>query len=190
MLALRDRLRQPKSQGGLGLTEAECDLRPDGEPPAIAGERYVAIHEGEWTATDEECLHEYYGVDVTVTFRAGRVPDDRAGTALMGGPTGRSLARLCRQIVALVHKDPGPRSDTDSQEYAIVARANALIDRENDGVASNGIQVPLRLGSADHTQWVGPDWFKSPTESRHSGLARTLHFVGAERWQKIEEQMP
>lgn len=192
LLAVRDRLRQSPTDGGLGLPAAFCEVMFDGQPPpSMAGEYWVSVHEGPCSVEDVEGLSEIIGVNVTVTVRTGKVPQDRMGINALVGPTGQSLDELLEKIKAALHKDPGPRSATDDSEYPVLALANAYIDRFLG--ASNAFVEPLVLQDLGRSEPKGPDWFSCDYDGSDGrlppvGLARTLTFGGAKRVQVIEEQ--
>lgn len=177
LLAVRDQLRLSPPQG-VGLATEECDVRPSGRPPPNVGERYVAISPSYWRGQDIEGLEEELGVQVTVTVRGAKVPDDRFGAYLLVGPTGQSLDELLEKIRAVMHLDRGAD--------AILNRANTTI-----GVSANGFVEPLRFREAGRPEEMRQDWF----EGREGGrvprdtivaLVQTLTFGGARRVQTVE----
>ena len=176
LLAVRDYLRSE-----LEYTDSQCEVTFDGQPPAVAGERFVAIHAGSWTGDEEtEGLEEEYGIEVTVSVKAGRVPRDRIGTNLLVGPTGESLDNHLEDIRAALHLDKGA--------YPVLALANATI-----GASENGFVVPLRFRDGGKPTEKDHAWFGvAPPDVKGllppAGIAQTLTFGGAKRVQVVEEQ--
>lgn len=189
LLAVRDRLCQPPADGGLGYRKGiECEVMFDGQPPvSMPGDFFVAVHPGEWIGRDAEALDELYGVNITVTLRVTKFPQDRIGINALVGDPGQRLDRLLEAIRAKLHKDPGPRSATNSNHYPVLALANAII-----GAGDNGFVEPLVFRGADPPQPRGPDWFLADvnveTRLPPIGLSQTMRFGGARRLQVIEEQ--
>src|SRR5712671_318867 len=89
------------------------------------------------------------GVDVTITLRAAKVPQDRLGPNLLVGPLGKSMEDVCETVAATLHMDPP--ATIGGPNYPTLARANAII-----GNAHNGFVEPLRFRNADRTREVGP----------------------------------
>ena len=75
---VRDFLRS-----SLPATAAQCDLRPGGDPPETADEWFVAIDELGVKSTALNCLDETYEIEISVWRRAGALPADRTGDALL-----------------------------------------------------------------------------------------------------------
>lgn len=189
LLSVRNRLRDTVANGGLAYANAECEVMFDGQPPPNAPERFIAVHAGTWTARgDTEGLDETYGIMVTVTVRTAKSPIDKTAPNLLVGSTGGQLDVLLEAIRAKLHKDPGPRSSTDTSQYPVLAVANTTI-----GASDNGFVEPLVFTDGGQPEAKGPDWFHADSDNwsgsiRHVGIAQTLTFGGARRIQVIEEQ--
>lgn len=184
LLAVRDRLRQPPADGGLGYQPKECAVMFDGQPPPWAGERFVAVWAGPWVGHDLEGLEEEFGIFVTVSMRAARIPPDRLGESLIAGPPGQSLDEVLRAIVAKLHMDPGPIAVGNPGQYPVLALANATI-----GAGENGFVEPLRFKDGGRPEEKGPEWWwAEPAQGAPAGIVQTLTFGGARRVQVIEEQ--
>jgi len=157
---------------GLSLDAKTCDEQPDGQPPPNAGQIYVSVHEGSWTNTQDECLDEYCGVNVTVTLRAGFTPQDRKALTL-----NRRLRVIRAQIRAAVHNN-----------YTLMNLANTKLVSDF-GHADNGFIEPLRFRNAGKIDVKGPDWFWADADTKGtpaSGVACTLVFERARRVQTNE----
>lgn len=175
LLAVRDYLRN-----NVPLALAECQVQFSAAPPPNCGERFVAVHQGYWRGIEPlEGLQEEYGISVTVTMRAAKVPKDELGANLLVGPTGKSLDELLERIRALLHKDKGP--------YPVLALANTTI-----GAGANGFVEPLVFRDGGQCQEKGPSWFSASanqaTGAAVCGLAQTLTFGGAKRYQTVESE--
>jgi hypothetical protein len=172
-------------QEKLGLDRTGCDVRPPpGKPIAMAGQTFISVVDGSGSANDLDYgLDEYCGVEVTVSVRAGWVPDDRAGTDLIEAgnesPETQGLNALCEKVRAVLHMD----------YRTILVLANSIIGA---GVA-NGFFEPLRLRAPGKVQERHADWF-SATEAENDngtlnvGYSRTLGFAGARRIQEVSSQ--
>lgn len=173
-MAVRNYLRMT-----VPLTDSECEIMFDGQPPPVAGERFVAIWHGDWTGNDVEGLDENFGLNITVSRRTAYAPIDRGFVPLLADEQGQDLDHLVRQILRRIHLDaPGnPAGD------AILNAANALITAE--GTAS-GFCEPLRFRSGGRIEPKGAEWFGAEPDSGIVGIAQTLLFNGARRTQGIE----
>lgn len=171
LLAVRDRLKTVMNLGIL-----ECEVMPDGQPPAASGDLFIAVHEGEWRNEPIEGMKELYGVEITVTRRAAKIAKDRLGPSLMVGPTGESMDETMRQVINIVNMND-----------AINDAANAII---NVAGPANGFVETLRFSGADKTREVGPEWFDAAGKPSKVpvGLARTLHFGECRRYQTYESE--
>lgn len=170
LLATRDHLRTQ-----LSLNESQCDIQPDGRPPANMGERYVALWEdgsagAGTTGGGASTLSETCGLLVTVTRRTGRYGRDRRRNIFLEEITG--LEPLCRSIKAAIHAN-----------WGIVNAANARISD-----AYNKFQLPLFWVRQDRAQGMDADWAGSAAEKDDSTyLVVSLRFAGALRVQPLGE---
>lgn len=178
LLAVRDVLRAA-APNGLGLPFSQCEVEPDGRPPASCGELYFAVHAGEWAASDVEGLDESFGFQLTLTVRAGKVPEDEIGASLLYGPAGTSAEEWLRKALTFLHLDRGGD--------LVLQRANAYV-----GASFNGFVEPPRFRSGGPPQLKGPDWFGAVPAGKGraapAGVAQTLTFAGARRVQTIESE--
>lgn len=178
LLAVRDHLRGTSS-GGMGLLPTQCEICLDGQPPADCPEFFVGIHPGPWGAIDIEGLYEQFSIQVTVSVREPKMPDDRLWRlmVLSADPADtagkRSLYGLCESIRAALHLDVGGDR--------ILNLMNSYL-----GASVNGLVEPLRFQSGGTPMRKGPDWFSSDDEATLCGLAQTMSFSSAGRVQTIE----
>lgn len=177
LLTVRDRLKT-----ALHLSDDECEVMPDGQPIPSCGQRFVAVHEGDWnilgpgTGSDYD-LDETMGVSVTVTWRIHQYPFDRLGPELLYRP-GEGADNFIRRIIAAVHHN----------QTGIRIAANTRIANEW-GSTPDGFCTTLTAGSAGRWEWKTDDWFMAETDVdtpwRFAGIARTIAFIGAQRIQTI-----
>lgn len=171
LLATRNHLRSSMS-----LPASECDVTEGGMPTPSAGERFVAVSEGEWRSNSFESLDEYFGVNVTVTVRTERLPWDRLGPGVVAELANRKgLVRLGEWVRAAVHSS-----------YEILNAANDILGDE-----VNGFVEPLRLAGPGRIRAVGPDWFKAQADSDSpsvAGVVLVVPFQRARRVQVIDNQ--
>jgi hypothetical protein len=178
LLATRERLR-----AGLPLPPRECDVMPDGRPPAYAGEVFVAVHPGGISTAagvdDDLALDEVYALVVTLTLRAAWLPRDRQGefqTALAGA----GLYARAERARALLH-----------MSYAVLDLAN-FGQAYSIGSGENGFHHPLVSEGCGPPEEKGPEWFDAVSEGAGgdppAGWALAWRFGGARRRQVIEEQ--
>lgn len=160
----------------LSLPAEQCDAAPGGRPPAMAGERFVAVSEGEWQSNSYESLDEYYGVEVTISARTEVFPWDRRGELLTSLAAKSGVPRLGEWVRAAVHSN-----------YDLMNAANSLI-----GSNANGFMEPLRLSGPGRLRPVQPDWFQAETKSASPegvGIVLVVPFQRARRIQGIENQL-
>jgi hypothetical protein len=175
LLAVRDYLRQQ-----MQLTDAECDILYDGQPPPDCGERFIAVHAGEWRGGDVEARDDTFGVNVTVTRRTSYAPADRVVSPLTG-PDFLALDKTLDQVASLLHKDPAAAGSGTA--YPVLALANATI-----GSAANGFVEPLTFRDGGRPEPKGSDWFSAEPGQGVCGISQTLSFSGARRIQTNESQ--
>lgn len=181
LVAVRDQLRLAlRTIDDNGLLDAQIDVRGDGRPPASVGQEYIAIYPTEWApgpSNNQEHigLDEVYGFAITLTRRAGYVPDDRITTEIVmtKAHTGtandetKDMHERMREI--LTHTVP--------YRYAI---------RQTEGETLE----PFRwLGCDPWPQRVGPDWFSAESDDQNAhGFTWTARFGGARRLAKINDE--
>jgi len=190
-LALRNWLRTATGSGGLGLTDDECDVMPDGRPPASWGSSsllaFYSVHQGSRTRVGEDTrLEQDFVMQVTVSVLVDR-PFDRVGVDIVEqADTGLDVR--VDNLIACVQ----------SNQWNIMNAANAIL-----GVpAVNGFVEAIYYGSDGEPRPVYEDWFwgtKSRPSSRAKmwsrfpqtdgmfvGMVSTVQFPGAKRIQTIE----
>lgn len=181
LFAVRDRIRDQ-----LQLTEAECEIMPDGFPAPRCGQFFAAVHEADWTTLGPDSgsdwdLDETMGVSVTCSFRTGAYPFDKVGPELLYKP-GEGAEHKLRQIIVAVHQD----------QANVRAVANTRIADEW-GDTPDGFCTTLVCANPGRWEWKTDDWFNSYVEadfqgagtSPYAGIARVLTFAGARRIQTI-----
>lgn len=169
LLAVRDHLRQE-----LNLRELDCENTFDGRPLPMSGESFIAIHPGSWTNDTPECLDERYGIQITVTVRLPRVPQDRWGPELFT-KAAEGLDALLEKIRVKAHMN-----------YTLMDRANVIIGATGLLPTANGFIQPLCFRDGGQPMPKGPNWFAAAGRGQYAGLAQTLTFRDANRVQTIE----
>lgn len=166
------------------INSRNCSVRGGrGRPPFVfGGPLYVAVVPTDWGVGGPESnngVAEGYAVDVVLTMRTGRIPDDKLmGEAFLKAITG--LDPRARSIMTLMAKF----RFTDGAAGGILTRANNAIS-ETDKVVE-----PFRwLGNDPQPEPVGPDWFSSdpsPNDLANAfGWRYALHYGESKRFQAI-----
>lgn len=157
----------------LGLDDKYVGVQPDGRPPPVAGQMYVAIHAGPFQNQSDTSLDETYEARVTLSMRGPVVPTDRQGSDLVVLASTGLLARA-EAIRASQHMN-----------YTVLNNANTG-QTYSIGAGENGFVEPLKFQSASEPIEVGADWWRS--DKKMGGWMVALVFGGARRVQVIEEQ--
>ncbi len=160
-----------KIKSATGLTDSNVGVQEDGQPPPFAGELYIAVHDGDSANDAETSLDETFGVDVTISRRAGFVPKDRVGSELIVKATTGLVARSDAIKVAI-----------HMQYDVIIGGANAA--NTIIGAGANGFEKPLKFRRCTRTQRKGAEWFGAE-KGQPGGKIKVLSFDGAQRVQNI-----
>ena len=171
-LAVRDKL-----QLAFGWNEAQCDLTPEGKPPAVCGELFVGVSEDGMDNSQAESLDEIHRVSVVVTKRLPQAPWDRASQEIIHkAVVGAEV--IADQVKAFVHRN-----------YAILTLANLYL---NEAIPSTqtiyGFCVPLLYRGQTRAQEKDGSWFQGEADAPSSGVAITMSFGVAERLQSVALQ--
>lgn len=171
----------------LGYQESECGVRPTGQPPYMAGQRYVAVHGAGLRQADDHphSRDDSHDVTVTLTLKAGGVPDDRAGAALIA----EAEAGVYAEAEAVAAKLHGIYEPLRLANLAL--NAPELTGISPASADTNGFIEPLRLRSISEPQEKGPAWFRTAekaTAGAPAGYAVVIRLGGARRVQRLEEQ--
>jgi hypothetical protein len=164
--ATRDRIRCQ-----LKLADGQCDIQPDGHPPARMGEFYISLDEGGIQSADKGFLKEVFSIDVFITKRTGVYPKDQYRRIYLDNATG--LASLERKIIAAVH---------GSQELRVAANTLGDLPSTENGDA---FQFPLYYMGRSKTRSAGGEWSGSAKEN-DCFLVRALRFTGGNRIQALD----
>jgi hypothetical protein len=158
-------------QDALQVDDSVCDIGYDGEPNPDSGEEFIRVWQGDWSGIDCEGLAETMGCSITVTHRSNYAPKDRPGNPW------QLLEARTRQVIAAIH--------LDKNADAVLNAANAII-----GADANGFTTPLRFSYGARIEVKGPEWWNAVgsknSQGADSGIAQTITFGGAERYQTIE----
>lgn len=181
LYAVRDALRSYLSLTA-GDPSAQCEIMPDGRPPARASRRFYAVHPGDSNnarAPNDEGWQDWeHSLSVTITWRSGYAPTDRVGGELIA-PAGGLLQEAAR-VAQLVHGDHLIRQ-------AANGRLNELAGVTLAGESLEGFYRPLLARSV---RWLGPvpgHWFYgAQTGDEIAGLACEVSFGFARDAHKTE----
>lgn len=172
LMAVRDRLRLDTEAGGAGFRDTECDIEPDVDFPATAGQLYVAVIASGYTpgpihGRSGGVRDLVYGVNVVVVRRIGNVPRDRRSDVFVANIDSLN-ADVDRVIEAI------------DWRYEVNIAANQQIAAEAG--SSQGFTEPLRLaGPVGEIQYCGADKFLAKPGKEPVGMMRTIPFHGARR---------
>ncbi len=174
-----------RSRAILTLDESQSCVSLDGQPPPFSGQKFLVIHPGEFSNSDQNYLEETYGVRATLTLRAGVVPEDRIGANLLTLAT-TGLYALIERLRAGLHMDY-----TLLQIAGGTVGGSALSGGQSYSLAAtvNGFHEPLMFQNCSAPEPKGPDWFWAEgQDDAITGVAVILSFGGAKRLQTIESQ--
>lgn len=155
-----------------GLKEKECDVRIGGRPSPMAGEIFVAVHDGGESNDFGSHLAEIFSVLITVSLKGNRVPYDCNG--LLYGKALWNLGETVRPIIAVMHGGNNPLA------WELISKASDKLEE-----VTNGFLLPLRYrGRTPLRQESAAWWEASVTDpSKYSGVVSTLRFDSANRTQ-------
>ena len=166
LLATRQYLQEELQLGPSG-----CDVRPDGSPPPIADDVFIAIHGGSKNpgpSNDQDLgMDILVGIQITVTMRTAFYNDTDTYEPYVVGAN--SLEPLVERISLLMHK-----------KYALMGKANVLL-----GDTTYPYIEPLRwLGGDAEPRKVDNSWFNPQSEDEQGGyvgMVMQANFGGARR---------
>lgn len=161
----------------LNITIDDCDVRPEGRPPAVMGDFYVGVDEASVRAGDKALLHELLAIEITLTLRTGQVPNDRLADIYRD--TRKQLGELERKVIKAV-----------DARREVTAAADKILDIFGpvDGslvpTGANGdrFQLPLYYMGRGRSLPKTGEWAGS-TDDNATFYIRTLNFGGALREQ-------
>lgn len=165
-----------------GYDDRTCDVRVNGKPPPSCGDVFLAIHQSSARSEMDNAEDEYFGFDLTLTYRV-TVPLDRIGDrelasrlARRAGPRGQPShnARLDR-LKSFLHMN-----------WGVIQDANNLMSQwAAEEVVVFGFAEPARYKTREVPRFEGGAWFESNEAADNVGLVGGLHFDGARRLQPI-----
>ncbi len=167
---------------GLQYASESCDIMKDGQPPARAGNVFVAVHASA-TRTSPETdnkLEEYFGFQLTVTIRC-KAPPDRIGNSEITVQLKDNLGmnRRVEALRALMHMN-----------WGVVQDANNFLVQwapDNQGIVY-GFSEPARYKGCSEPRLEGDAWFSAkPGGKEPFGAVVEMDFVDARRFQAIAE---
>lgn len=176
----------------LGLDPRECDIQPEGHPPATMDQFYISIDEGSIEFPDIGLVFkEKYTVNVFVTLRNGIFPRDRLAEAYdrdrgmyLAGM--KSLSLLERQIITAVNGNEALRV-LACKKLGISEAAMFEADETAPGALGEYgdiFQLPLFYQGRGKTELHGTEWVGGGGKEQFFSV-RTLPFKGATRTQNL-----
>ena len=160
----------------LGYSPSQCDIRPDGHPPAGAGDIFVAVAEQASRSTADNCLDERFAFSLTLTMRVSNVSPDRIGDKLLARKLAGAIGfnRRVEAIRAFMHMNWGVLQDANTY----------LVELAPDDALVYGFCEPARYRGAETPVLVGGEWFAAE-ESTQVALKSELRFEDCRRLQAI-----
>lgn len=156
----------------LRYTTQQCDIQPDGRPPATMGEFYVAIDEAGVQSNEKTHLRETFSITVTITRRTAPTPRDRRGS--LYADRSRALAAIERPVIVAVH---------NNQTLRALANAELGAPQENLG---DQILQPLWYAGRSRTRYESAEWCGAGGNDNDAFMVRTLNFQGGLRVQAMD----
>ena len=175
LLAVRDVLQTdlavdfPNSADAIGRY---VGIQPGGNPPASAGEWYVAIDEGGITSSSRNYLGESYRIRVYISKRTGKYARDQMERAYREDANVQGLEQLERLIIGHLHTSETVRSSANTHAGA-------------PGSGGDIFQRPLYYQGRSNTVYREGGWGHA-SKGNDSWLVRTLDFSGADRIQAAD----
>ncbi len=180
----------------MGLAVGECDIQPEGHPPATIGDFYISVDEGAVTQSEKGLIiHEVFGVSVYITLRNGIFPKDRLAEAydrnqglFLAGR--KSLTWLERGVIRAIHGNEQVRilACTKAGISLDAMFAPVLDDRAaapgGDGSAGDIYQLPLYYSGRSKTEVHDAGWVGSSADKQFFSV-RQLSFQGGLRVQSL-----
>lgn len=187
LYAVRDEIRANASfeQG-----YATCEIVSKGQPPPRFGNLFVGVSQGATRSTNDNCLNEYFGFNLTLVMRV-TVPLDRIGDQLISRNVFQTTVKrigfnqLAEQLRALVTINGG--TNGVSGGWSIIARANQYLIDWNPNWTGDvyGFCEPARYRGMEEPVPVGGVWLGASPDSDDFGVKAELRFVDARRMQAI-----
>ena len=178
MTAVRDTLI---AEPTLGLKAESCDITDRGQPTPSAGDLFVGVWYGYWRdlASNGECLHDEHGVNVTISMRSTRFPEDRLGREMLA-KIKVGLIAYARRVAVLIHMDPQNVTENGVAYSSIMKRANDIIGRNH-----NGFITPPQFKDGGQPERKPGSWWTAQAKENRAGMAQTVSFGGAQCIQQI-----
>lgn len=165
LLGVRNRLRT-----GVPYTNAQCQIEPDDDAPAIVGDVYCIVgaqgyRPGPRNATGGQVSDLVFSVGIFVAMRITAVARDRREQTFVEGT--RTLNKELEKVAELLNWN-----------WTLVSEVNTLLTAET-GTA--GFMHPLVFESIDpKPRILGGEFFGSDYEGA-AGMGRLMRFGGARR---------
>jgi hypothetical protein len=145
-------------------------VMPDGQPSAISGDMFIAVHSGGIMSGGElfgSAYRESYVVLCTVTTRTRNSPEDRDGDEIFLAAS-KSLSKVARKVSSIV----------SNSVLLLESVRTAVVDED----ASAGVVEPLFFSSTSSPTPRYKDWFYSvdsrDDDRQPSGYSLEVAFSG------------
>lgn len=163
-----------------GYTDAECDTSPDGQPPPMSGELFVAVHGGGFRNGADDSRQDYHTVMITITRRVPQAPFDRSYSSIIDD-VDQGLEVTANQIIAKMHTGTGA--------YEVMNQANKYLVSWAGGRDVYGFEEPLRFRGCTEPQKKSGSWVHGDAGEPHAARTLTLTFSDALRQQSMAGQL-
>ncbi len=184
LYAVRDTIVAAK----IGYGYAECDVFHDGQPPPRMGNFFVAVHGTATKSTNDNCLMESYGFNLTLTARVtGPLDTFSPANNLARVPLGERLGFLAKmdQLRRLLHMNwpstvlfnQTPRSANDNIAAWITPAELA------SGTVYGFVEPARYRGVTEEPQLCGGDWLGAEPDTGVFAIKTEIRFDGAKRMQ-------
>lgn len=171
---------------GFGYGYPECEVMPDGRPPARFGNVFVAVHEGSSSSRARRNLDEYFAFSITLTMKTSHIPFDRIGEQLLASKLARTSGKgqpsfnaRMEQLRAFLHMN-----------WTITVLQSQTPKSANDNIAAwtpsgtvYGFIEPAGYTGRDKPELVGGEWFGATPDAPNEALKCDMRFDGARRMQ-------
>jgi hypothetical protein len=145
------------------------------------GDVFLGVHQGAYRSDMDNCLNEYFGVNLTLTMKV-ICPADRIGDQLLAkeiaakpGPGGSpSFNARMNTLASLLHMDWGVLQDANNNLISLLPGAQTIY----------GFSEPARFRGMDEPQLVGQEWLGGGEETEGAedvALKGTLRFEDCRR---------
>lgn len=161
---------EARLKAAMHATADVVGIQPDGRPPAVFGQHYIAVYGGGWqtVANCPEGDDRAYALSLGLTYRMGYAPRDRRGSeiAIAGQDY---LDDLADQVSGYLLNN-----------WATMNLVNGFIS--GAGTTTNGFCEAFQSASCGPVEIKGPDWVNADADKHPPTVfACTVTVRGARR---------